>query len=319
MDFFAQLLVQFNRSLPLFLLMGLGYVLSRWCGFDKKASAAMSRFALFVSLSAFLFRTMVNIFGSGQTFDPRVLIAFFGACVIVFLFGRFILAKFLGLDPVAGTVAGIACVFSNNGMLGLPLAMALLGESVIPTIAAVLSVNAMFLWTVATFFVELARRTGKLSCKSLLITFGHVFRNPLILAIFSGVLYGLTGLGIPYVIDVPLKMLADSATPLCLIVVGMGLSEYGLGAGFAKGLAISLVKLFVMPLTVFALTRVLGMGPVETMGVVFLGCLPLGVNVYIMARQFDAAQGECADAMLITTVACAFTVPLAVTILQNIL
>ncbi len=38
----------------------------------------------------------------------------------------------------------------------------------------------------------------------------------------------------------------------------------------------------------------------------------MGVNVYLMCRQFHAAEAVIANAMIITTVVSSFTVPLAV-------
>jgi predicted permease len=38
----------------------------------------------------------------------------------------------------------------------------------------------------------------------------------------------------------------------------------------------------------------------------------MGVNVYLMCRQFHAAEAVIANAMIITTVVSSFTVPLAI-------
>ncbi len=51
---------------------------------------------------------------------------------------------------------------------GLPLAIAMLGEIVTPSISAVLSMNAMILWTLVSIAVEFAQQTGHLTVKSFL-------------------------------------------------------------------------------------------------------------------------------------------------------
>ena len=310
----SQFALQFSKSVPLFVLMALGYGLSRWGGFPKAASAALSRFALYVALSSMLFRLMSRIFSSGITADLRLLVAFFGACGLVFLAGRLFVTRCLRLAPVDGVVFATGGVFSNNGMLGLPLALAMLGEPAMPSVAAVLSVNAMILWTLASVAVELARG-GSLEPRQLLAAAKNVFSNPLIIAIFSGVCWGLTGLGLPAVVDEPLRLLGDSATPLCLVVVGMGLAEFGVRFD-ASGLALSATKLLAMPASVFALASLLGLGRTETVAVTFLGGLPMAVNVYLMARHYGACERIVSNAMVATTVASAFTVPLIVTLLN---
>ena len=122
---------------------------------------------------------------------------------------------------------------------------------------------------------------------------------------------------IPYVIDEPIRLIGNSATAMSLIVVGMGLAEYGLGPGIKKSFVLSGIKLFLHPLLIYTLAVLIGLGPVETTSVVFLGCLPIGVNVYLMCRQFQAAEDVIANAMIITTVVSSFTVPLAVTLLRH--
>jgi malonate transporter len=50
---------------------------------------------------------------------------------------------------------------------------------------------------------------------------------------------------------------------------------------------------------------------VETQAVVLLSSLAVGVNVYLMAREFDTLQGPVATSMVLSTALSALTVPLA--------
>ncbi len=179
------------------------------------------------------------------------------------------------MKPVETAIFGTGCVFSNNGLLGLPLAIAMLGEKVAPSVSAVLSLNALVLWTLVSIAVEFSLQSGHLTIRSFLKTLASVFKNPLIIAIFCGVAWSFTGLSIPYVIDEPVRLIGNSATALSLIVVGMGLSEYGIGQGLGKSVVLSSIKLFIHPALIFSLALLIGLGPVETTAIVFLGCLPM--------------------------------------------
>lgn len=315
-DLLAQFVFQLERSSPLFLLIFLGFSLAKWFGFNKAAGNVLAKFAFNIALPAMLFRLLSNLFAKESHADLRLLFAYFGACIVLFFIGRLISKRFLKMPAVDSAIFGTGCVFSNNGLLGLPLAIAMLGEIVTPSISAVLSMNAMILWTLVSIAVEFAQQTGHLTLKSFVRTLLTVFKNPLIISIFAGVLWSFTGFNIPYVIDEPLRLIGNSATAISLIVVGMGLAEYGLGTGIRKSLVLSSIKLFIHPTMVFCFARLIGLGPVETTAVVFLGCLPIGVNVYLMCKQFRAAEDVIANAMIITTIACSFTIPLAVTLLR---
>lgn len=314
----SQFVFQFERSSPLFLLIFLGFALAKWFGFSKTAGNILARFAFNIALPAMLFRLLSNLFTKESHADLRLLIAYFGACFILFFIGRFVSKRLLKMPPVDSAIFGTGCVFSNNGLLGLPLAIAMLGEIVTPSVSAVLSMNAMILWTLVSISVEFAQQTGHLTPKSFVKTLLTVFKNPLIIAIFSGVLWSVTEIQIPYIIDEPLRLIGNSATAISLIVVGMGLAEYGLGSDIRKSIVLSGIKLFIHPALVFCLAYVIGLGPVETTAVVFLGCLPIGVNVYLMCKQFRAAGDIIANAMIITTIMCSFTIPLAVTMLRHL-
>jgi malonate transporter len=113
-----------------------------------------------------------------------------------------------------------------------------------------------------------------------------------------------------------LGLVAQTAVPLSLIVLGMGLAEYGVSEGWRPSLALSAFKLAGFPLAVYAIARVIGLPQLETQSVVMLASLPIGANVYLMARQFGALEGPVAASMVITVAAAALTTPLLLTFLR---
>jgi hypothetical protein len=48
---------------------------------------------------------------------------------------------------------------------------------------------------------------------------------------------------------------------------------------------------------------------------VLLAALPVGINVYLMAREFKAIEGPVATSMLLSTLLAAITVPLGLSLL----
>jgi malonate transporter and related proteins len=135
--------------------------------------------------------------------------------------------------------------------------------------------------------------------------------TPVIAAVLTGAAFGLTGWKLPAMVDEPLALIAQSAAPLALIVVGMGLSEFGVRTGWREGLGITVVKLAVQPLVVLGLALLLGLPPLERQSAVLLASLAVGVNVYVMARQFDAMQSPVASSMVLSTALSVVTTPLA--------
>ena len=251
--------------------------MQRWGHWPKTVADALSRFVFSIALPALLFHMMSDL-SRLPPVDARLLIAFFGSCLIVFVVGRLLAWRVFRLDGVGQSVFALGGVFSNNVLLGLPLAKATLGDAALPSVALVLVFNALTLWTLVTVSVEWSRH-GALSLAGFAKTARSVLTNPIVASILAGTLFGLSGLALPGFVAAPLQMTAQAAAPLALIALGMSLAEYGLRAGWQQAAAIVGLKLLLQPLVVWGLAILLDLPPMETRVVVLLGSLAVGVNV----------------------------------------
>lgn len=302
------LLHQILLSMPLFILIALGWMLVRWRKWPDSITEALNRVVFKIALPAMLFRLMSD-FGQSPPVDARLLIAFFGSCLIVFVLGRVMARRLFKLDGISGSVFALGGIFSNNVMLGLPIATVMLGEKAIPSVALVLVFNGLILWTLATVSVEWVKH-GALNLKGFGKTAVSVLKNSLIIAILSGTLFSLTGIPLPQMIDKPVSMLGTIAVPLALVALGMSLAAYKVKDGLRESYAICLLKLIVQPLVIWGLAVLLGLPPLESKVVVLLGSMSVGINVYLMSQQFNALTGPAATSMLLSTVFSAVTTPL---------
>jgi len=207
-------------------------------------------------------------------------------------------------------------VFSNNVMLGLPLAKITLGDASVPAVALVLVFNALILWTLVTVSVEWAKH-GSFSVPGMTRTLRGVLTNPIVAGISAGALFGLTGWRLPAPIEMPLNMVGQAAAPMALIALGMGLAEYGVRDGWRISVAITAIKLIVQPLVVWGLARLLGLPELETRVVVLLSSIAIGANVYLMSRQFKALEGPVASSLVLSTGLAALTTPLVLTLVMR--
>jgi len=306
----SSFLHQLEVSAPLFLLVLVGYLLAASGRWPKSVGDALAKFLFAVALPALLFRLMSDL-SRLPPVDTRLLIAYFGGCLIVFVLGRLLGRWLFGLNGVQQSVFALGGIFAKNVLLGVPIARATLGEAAMPAVALVLVFNSLTLWTLVTVSVEWARH-GELSVRGFGNTLKNVLSNPIVAAVLLGAAFGLTGLRLPALIDTPLDLLGASAIPLSLIVLGMGLAEYGVRSGWREAVAITGMKLVVQPLVVWVLAWALDLPPMETQAVVLLAALAVGVNVYLMAREFDTMQAPVAASMVLSTALSALTVPLAI-------
>ncbi len=61
--------------------------------------------------------------------------------------------------------------------------------------------------------------------------------------------------------------------------------------------------------------RALALPPLELVTVVVMASLPVGANVYLMAREFKAMEGPVASSLVLTTALAAVTTPLLLALL----
>jgi len=293
---------------PLFLVVVLGFGIVKLLRLPDRAAKALNKVVFNAALPLLLFHLMSG-FSRLPPADFRVLAAFFGGCLLVFVIGRTTGTRLLGLDGVGGSILGIGSVFSNNVMLGLPLAQMVLGPSAIPSVTLVLVFNALILWTLITVAVEWARH-GSPSWKGLAKTLVHVTANPILWGIAAGLAWNATGWTFAPPVETVLGWVSAGAGPLALLSLGMGLAGYPVGKEWKVTGALTLLKLVVHPLVVWALAALLGLPPLETKVVVLLASIAVGANVYLMSRQFGSLEVPVSQGLLVSTLLSALTTPL---------
>jgi malonate transporter len=300
---------------PLFLLVALGYALMRWAAWPETVSDALTRFVFAVAVPALLFR-LTSDFSRLPPVDARLLVAFFGGSLVVFALGRLIAGRAFRMDGVAQSVFAIGGIFGNTLLLGIPIAKVTLGDASLPAILLVLLFNSLLLWTLVTVSIEWAR-TRHVSLARFALTAKNVATNPVVASIMAGTAWGWIGVPMPDVFAHTLDLLGQAAVPLSLIALGMGLAEFGIREGLRESVAISIVKLAVQPLVVLAGARLLGLPPIETQAIVLLAAMPVGANVYLMAREFGTLAGPVAASIVLSTVLAAVTTPVVLVLLSG--
>ncbi|HKP64151.1 MAG TPA: AEC family transporter [Polyangiales bacterium] len=297
----------FQLSLPLFATILLGYVIALLPFWQARYTQWASRVVFGVLLPALLFHKLSDL-SSLPPVDARLLLAYFGSCFLVFGLGRLVGARGFALDGVSQSVFALGGIFSNNVLLGLPLARATLGTAALPSVALVVVFNSLTLWTLVSVSIEWARH-GALSVRGFGRTALGVLTNPIVASILIGTAFGMSGWTLPQPIERAVHGLSIVAAPAALVVLGGGLAQHGMRRDLPLSLTICMLKLVVQPLMVWLLSRIIGLPPLESKVVVLLASLSTGANVYLMATQFETLEAAIASSLVLSTALAAMTVP----------
>ena len=199
MNFLITLWAQFLSTLPLFILILLGFLavkLGRW---QKTVTDSLTKFTFYIAFPIMLFQIMSH-FSEQSEIDIKLLLVFFGGSFIVFAIGCLIASKIFKLNGSQSTLFAMGGIYTNTVFVGIPIIKMLLGDQAIPIVAIIVIFNALILWTLATVSIEFVQM-GKLSGRSFIKALKNVSKNPIIIGIFTGIVVNYIGLPIPNFIN----------------------------------------------------------------------------------------------------------------------
>jgi predicted permease len=215
----------------------------------------------------------------------------------------------------------LSVTFSNTVQLGIPIVVALFGESGLAVHVAIVSLHAVTLLTIATVLVELdlARAAGgadevRPGIAATAVTTArravlHPVVLPLLLGLVANLVMGVTGTRLPGPVDDMLQILGQAVVPVCLLLIGLSLAHYGVrGVGW-PALWLSAMKLLVMPALVLAGAHLVGLRGTALSVTVLCAALPIGSNPLLFAQRYSTREAETTAAVVASTLAFAVTGP----------
>jgi predicted permease len=310
------------KLLAIMLVVALGYAAGRlrWLARAGEGDPArlLGNLAFMVFVPALLFRTAARI--DFHTLPWRTLAAFF-LPVVGMLLLVYASQRRRGGSAVP-SVRAISATFGNSVQIGIPMAAALFGESGLAIHVTIVSLHALVLLSVVTTLVELdlARAAGTSTLRqTLATTVRNTVIHPVVLPMLAGLLFNALGLGLPVVLDETLQLLGGGVVPVCLVLIGLSLAQYGVGEQLGASLGVIVVKLLLLPALVLLVAHWgFGLGGLPLAVVVMIAAVPVGSNALIFAQRYETLVAETTGAIVLSTLAFALTAPLWLAFLARV-
>jgi predicted permease len=285
---------------------------------------AMGQLTTYVLVPALLFRTMARLDLShmpwpvAQAYFAPVLV---GAVLVVLAFKRRS-APVGPQAPAAAATRATAAVYGNGVLLGIPMATAVFGEPGLAVHIALVSLHGLLLLTLLTMSAEvaLARAGAPRSLWATLSTMvNSTVMHPVVLPVLAGLAWNLTGWPLPELASQILAGLGAPVVPLCLLLIGMNLAQYGWRGTWRPALPQVLFKLLILPAAVLISARyVFALEGLALQVAVMMAALPVGTNALIMAQRYRLLQAEATTAIVMSTLAFAITAPMWLWVLSRL-
>ena len=286
--------------LPVFLVIGFGYlaVWQKW--FSDSGVEALMKFTQTFAIPCLLFRA-VSTLDLGQTFHFALLGSFYFGAVCGFCLGLFG-ARFLFKRTWDDSVAiGFCCLFSNSVLLGLPITERAYGTAALTANFAIIAVHAPICYGIGITVMELVRGRGSSAPELLRKVLQAIFKNALVIALGLGFFVNLLGIILPVVLTDGLDLLATSALPAALFGLGGVLVRYRPEGDLRVIFYICAISLLVHPSLVWITGHYFELSDTDFRSAVLTAAMAPGINAYIFANMYGTARRVAASAVLIST------------------
>ncbi|AXI46658.1 AEC family transporter [Sulfitobacter sp. SK012] len=293
--------------LPVFIVIGFGYV-SVWRGwFPVSGIDGVMKFAQSFAIPCLLFQAIAQL-DLSVSFDPRLLLSFYGGATICFALGIFGARLLFRRDWEDCVAIGFCCLFSNSVLLGLPITERAYGPDALTGTYVIIAFHAPFCYALGITVMEITKNRGK-SVGSIARNVGRaMFRNALVIGISAGFIVNITGFQMPEVVDDALSLIVRAALPAALFALGGVLIQYK-PEGDMKAIAMVCgIALIVHPSLVWLFGTTLQLPQDFFRSGVLTAAMAPGFNAYIFANMYGRARRVAASSVLIATIASIGTV-----------
>ena len=303
------------RNIILFVALAVpGYLLVKTGQLKQEQSGALSKLLMYVGMPFLILASTVNnlVFNKETLITLLVVAAAGVALTLVMYFASLPLTCMEG-EPKTRGMLRFCAIFSNNGFLGIPLAIAIFGaDSQVLWVLIILNIiTTILMYTLGAYLVS-----GDKSRMS----FKKAFLSPVLIAFVIGIVLNLVNIK-AYVPEVSTYAthFSNLVTPISMTILGMKMGAVKVTSLFTswKTYYVSVLKLIAFPAVIVALllaARALFAGNVINANVVlgfFIAfAMPTGGLASTFADGFNGDTQNAVSLTLGTTILSIVTLPI---------
>jgi malonate transporter len=303
--------------LPIFALIGSGYLVGRFKFLGPTAASELNKFVVFLALPALLFQVIAQAQWS-TLWQPGFIAAFAGGTFAIFALVLMV-RLWRGRHLAEASIEGLNAGYANAGYIGFPICQAVFGRESFPlvTVATLITVSALF--ALAIVCIEIGLQNEAHAHRIVTKVGRSVLSNPLILAPLLGGVWSSLHVVLPTPALTFLTFLGSAASPCALVSLGLFLSQTRRGqAGVAPLVTmLSMLKLIGQPaITALLAIPLLHLDPRAAAMAILIAALPTGTGPYMLAEYYQREPLATSKVILWTTAVSVVTLTLLIDALK---
>jgi malonate transporter len=303
-----------NLTIPMFSLIGIGYLLKRIQFMSGQDGTVLSKFAFYILLPPLMFTSILSGDAS-KSLNINFIFSYEIVTISIFVL-TYLLGVLIKLKTMEKAIFGLNAAYPNYGYIGVPLCILAFGSEAAIPLALILLADTFVLLTTLIFYKLTETRKTSLQELSKEIVQRFIY-NPLMMSVFVAFIFSIADIKITTAIDRTLSIVAASATAVALIALGVSLNVTSIKSQKGVLFFITVIKLIVHPILIFIIFQFqTGIDPMWVKTAIVCASLPVAANVFVLANYYKNFESESAAAITITTMVSSITVTI---VLLNVL
>ena len=307
------LIFSLNSTIPIFLIMIFGYILMRVGFFTEEFTRIADKYVFKVGLPVLLFQ-QISTADIHSDFDIRFVLfcmitttvmfcAIWGLSYIFLKDKRMVGAFTQGSARGSAAILGIAFIENIYGSSGM-------GPLMIVSSIPLYNIYSVIILSFSA--KECSNNKGAI--KKALI---NIAKNPIIWGIFLGLPFSIIGIEIPKFGLKTISLIAQTATPVALLVVGATFKGKQAIKKIVPSCVATFIKLIGLPLVFLPLALMLGFRNEALVAIVVMLGSPATVTGYIMAKNMGNDEVLSSSIIVLSTLLSSVTLTLWVFVMRS--
>ncbi len=294
----------FSSISSILILIALGYILTVNGKIKEESASFLTFLVVNVSLPCSIFKTITTMVDGNRIKELPVLVGLIAASQILSLVASFAMAKLFKIAESKKGTFITGSTFNNTLFMGLPVNLALFGESSAPIVLYYYLSSAVLFWTLGVKIIS--KGEGKRSFKIPSPIYG-------IIAGFLtlGIMKLNSNIFIPSFISSTVGYIANLTTPVSMIYIGYVIGKYGFKSiKLDKDVILAMVNRFVVAPLIFLLVIFIFTTDGLTRSVLTVqSFMPVMASQAIIARKYGADEEYTAIIIVLSTLLSLVIIP----------
>ncbi len=299
--------------LPLFLIIFGSAFLVRIGIADEKWQPVLNSYAVKIGLPALIFSALSKL--EFNWADQITLIVANSLLILSVFAAVFVAGKVFRIGKKMFRTLFFSLGFGNLAYLGFPVLVQLEGEQILARASLIVAVYLFWFFTIGIGFLEFTKgNRSKFVLNTVLV---KLLKNPLLIAVYVGLIFAFFKIQLPDVVNQSIGMVASSVTPVVLVVIGLflGTAKFGrLKDWFPVGV-FTLITLMALPAMMYYGLKYFGYIPSNFTASIIEAAMPIAITPFAISGEYDLDDAFIARTIVLSTIVSVITIPFWTTLL----